>query len=47
MTTDEPGQACTHCSQVARAATKGHIARLYLNQSSSDPEWGKNYEGVY
>ncbi|KAM3549546.1 hypothetical protein ARSEF4850_008796, partial [Beauveria asiatica] len=23
----------------------GHIARLYLNQSSSDPEWGKNYEG--
>ncbi|KAM3547435.1 hypothetical protein ARSEF4850_010029, partial [Beauveria asiatica] len=24
---------------------KGHIARLYLNQSSSDPEWGKNYEG--
>ncbi|KAM3547281.1 hypothetical protein ARSEF4850_010117, partial [Beauveria asiatica] len=26
-------------------AADGHIARLYLNQSSSDPEWGKNYEG--
>ncbi|KAM3497926.1 hypothetical protein MY10362_008739, partial [Beauveria mimosiformis] len=23
----------------------GHIARLYLNQSLSDPEWGKNYKG--
>ncbi|KAM3548084.1 hypothetical protein ARSEF4850_009624, partial [Beauveria asiatica] len=20
-------------------------ARLYLNQSSSNPEWGKNYKG--
>ncbi|KAM3498228.1 hypothetical protein MY10362_008446, partial [Beauveria mimosiformis] len=25
--------------------TSGHIAHLYLNQSSSDPEWGKKYKG--